>query len=66
MSNFEGEANTIDLVNMQPSDFFKIGVAHAEQNVARDPAYSNNQNYLDGYDFALKMKPYLFQRRDYA
>lgn len=67
MANFEGESNTIDLDDMHPSDFFKIGVAHAEQNVhPPDPTYAVNSAYLEGYAFGMSMKPYLYTRRDYA
>ena len=66
MGQIDGEITTIDLEDPMPSDYFKIGVAHAEQNVSPDPVYSQQQAYLDGYDFGMKMKPYLFYRRDTA
>jgi hypothetical protein len=66
MSHIDGSIGTIDLADLHPSDYFKLGVAHAEQNVQKDPTYSAQQAYLDGYDFGMKMKPYLFIRRDTA
>jgi hypothetical protein len=67
MSHIDGSVGTIDLSDMQPSDFFKIGVAHAEQNVVPpDPTYSVQPSYLEGYAFGMAMKPYLYARRDYV
>jgi hypothetical protein len=70
MSHIDGSISTIDLEDLQPSDYFKIGVAHAEQNVKpTDSAYityAPQQAYLDGYAYGLAMKVQLYQRRDYA
>lgn len=64
MSHIDGQIGTIDLEDPQPSDYFKIGVAHAEQKVPQNPTYSLQPAYLEGYAFGLAMNPYLFARRD--
>ena len=66
MGHIDGNISNIDLEDLHSSDYFKIGVAHAEQNVPQDPAYTGFKDYLDGYAFGLSMKPNLFQRRDNA
>jgi hypothetical protein len=66
MSHIDGSIGTIDLEDPMPSDYFKIGVSHAEQNVQQNPTYSQQKAYLDGYAFGMAMKPYLFIRRDNA
>lgn len=60
MGHIDGNISNIDLEDLHSSDYFKIGVAHAEQGIPQDPAYTNQQAYLDGYAQGLTTRPYLF------
>lgn len=60
MSHIDGQIGTIDLTDPQPSDYFKIGVAHGENGFAQEPTYTSQPAYLEGYAFGQAMAPYLF------
>jgi hypothetical protein len=66
MSHIDGSIGTIDLDDPQPSDWFKIGVSHGENNFPQEPTYTQYPDYLKGYAFGQQMRPYLFARRDTA
>lgn len=59
MSHIDGQIGTIDLVNPQPSDYFKIGEAHGEQGFPKDATYMAQPAYHEGYAMGQYKRPYL-------
>jgi len=59
MSFIEGTVDNIDLSDLHPSDYYKIGDCHGENGWPKDPAYISQPTYLEGYAAGAYKRQYL-------